>query len=389
MNVLIFSGDYWPDSGGIAAHVRQVSRALARREVRVTVVGGHVLPLPLGPARQTPSSPNLRVIAIRRTGPRGVRLVWFLVRAYWQLRGMASQEWDVVHFHNFVPDGLLLGLRRWPKAKGRILTNHSDILLRAVDQGRSLAFFRLLSRSVDGVIAPSRELEAKSRLILRDDQLSTYIPNGVDVDLFTPGDVDQEALRGLGVDRTAKVVLAVRRHDPKCGLDLLMRAVPAVASAHPEVRICLIGDGPETSTLKNLAADLGVEGWVRFVGYVQHDRLPPFYRSASLSVLPSVYEAVSLSGLESLACATPVVGTSVGGIPEFVKHGQTGLLVEPGSPAGLADAINDLLDRPDLRGTMGIEGRRVVMADFSWDRVASDTLDFYRQVLESRDTGAG
>jgi glycosyltransferase involved in cell wall biosynthesis len=262
------------------------------------------------------------------------------------------------------------------------MTNHSDLLLRLLDEDRSLAPYRWLLRSVGGVIGPSQELQAKSQLLLRGNQRCVYIPNGVDAEFFTPGPAEAEAMQALGANTENRVVLATRRHDPKCGLDLLIRAVPHVIDAHPEALFSLVGDGPQTTTLKNLAHTLGVNQWVRFVGYVPHDQLPRYYRAAYVSVLPSVYEAVSLSGLESLACATPVIGTRVGGIPEFVDEGRTGMLVEPNSPADLARAITWLLDRPDTRDSMATAGRRAVQATFSWDRIAESTVRFYAELLQ-------
>ena len=389
MKVLMFSGDYWPDAGGIASHVGHMARALTRQGIRVTVIGGHLKPVRQVSVGESSQSKNLHEVMIRRTGPRGVRLAWFLLRAYRELSRMASQEWDIVHYHNFVPDGILLGLSNWPRAVERVMTNHSDVLLRALDKGTSLAPFRLLLRSVTGVIAPSQELKEKSELLLRQGQRCTYIPNGVDVSVFTPGPVEPHFLAALGVGSGNKVILATRRHDPKCGLDLLLRAVPLVIRAHPEAIFCLIGDGPQTSALRRLSVELGVDKWVRFQGYIQHDRLPGYYRASYLSVLPSVYEAVSLSGLESLACATPVIGTKVGGIPEFVHDGRTGVLVEPGSPSELARAITWMLEHPGVRETMAAEGPREVSANFSWEKAAMSTVSFYSELLESTETRAG
>jgi len=108
--------------------------------------------------------------------------------------------------------------------------------------------------------------------------------------------------------------------------------------------------------------------------------LPKLYSLAEFSLLPSIYEAVSLSGLESLACGTPVIGTNVGGIPEFIKNGKTGFLVEPKSSQAIADAANRMLDTPELLSQMRRDCREFVVSDFSWRSVAKKTIAYYESL---------
>ncbi|MGH9428815.1 MAG: glycosyltransferase [Terriglobia bacterium] len=103
--------------------------------------------------------------------------------------------------------------------------------------------------------------------------------------------------------------------------------------------------------------------------------------------MPSLYEAVSLSGLESLSCSVPVIGTRVGGIPEFVLHEDTGLLVEPRSPEALADILITILAHPELRAYMSRRGRALAFEYYSCDPVARRTLDFYTHLAETKREG--
>ncbi len=133
-----------------------------------------------------------------------------------------------------------------------------------------------------------------------------------------------------------------------------------------------------------MAKELGIENSVRFLGKVNHNQLPILLRSSYISVLPSLYEAVSLSGLESMACGVPVVGTNVGGIPEFVIPSRTGLLIEPKSSQMLADAIIQLLDNKPLRDEMSRECRELIVNNFSWQKIANKTLDFYIDLIRGK-----
>jgi glycosyltransferase involved in cell wall biosynthesis len=132
--------------------------------------------------------------------------------------------------------------------------------------------------------------------------------------------------------------------------------------------------------------------WIREM--LPKDRVITLYTHAAIFVCPSVYEPFGIINLEAMACETPVVATAVGGIPEVVVPGETGLLVpieaasatdvEPRNPArfsrDLADAINVLLDDPALRQSMGGKARTRVEQHFSWTSIARQTLDFYQQV---------
>jgi spore coat protein SA len=110
---------------------------------------------------------------------------------------------------------------------------------------------------------------------------------------------------------------------------------------------------------------------VHFVGYVREPLLQQFYRRADVQVVPSVAdEAFGLVCVEAMASGTPVVAAAVGGIPEIVVDGDCGLLVEPGSAAAIAGAVNHLLGRPMLRRRLGERGRRLVEERFTWNVIA-------------------
>jgi glycosyltransferase involved in cell wall biosynthesis len=195
MKILLFSADYWPDPGGIAAHVYYLSRALAEAGADVTVLGGHLAPIPHPSGK--PTGPGIfREITIQRKGPRLFRGLWFLLRSWQTLNRLASERWDVIHYHNFLPDGLLLGLLPWPKAKIRVMTNHSDILLKAIDRRKNPIIFRWTVRQVNGIIAPTPELRHKSDVIQHPGQVITYIAsvirNGhVASHLYLPGAISR------------------------------------------------------------------------------------------------------------------------------------------------------------------------------------------------------
>jgi glycosyltransferase involved in cell wall biosynthesis len=163
-------------------------------------------------------------------------------------------------------------------------------------------------------------------------------------------------------------------------LDILLTAMPRVLRRHT-VELKIIGTGPRLEEYAALAQKLGVEGQVHFLGFVDPSEMSSQYATADLFALPSRMESFPLVLLEAMAGGLPVVATDVGGIPELVAHGETGLLVPPNDPDALADAINDLLDDPQTMERMGERGRQLVSDQYTWDRVAERIAGYFRDIL--------
>jgi glycogen(starch) synthase len=164
------------------------------------------------------------------------------------------------------------------------------------------------------------------------------------------------------------------------GLDMLLEALPGILASHP-VHLHVIGAGPGEGPFREQAARLLVGDHVTFHGFVQQDRLAPYYRNADLVVLPSRRESFGLVLAEAMAAGRPVVASRVGAIPEVVKDGVTGLLIPPEDPKACADAITSLLDNPDRMREMGRKGQERARASFTWEKVAERVSAGYRRLL--------
>jgi len=213
--------------------------------------------------------------------------------------------------------------------------------------------------------------------LLRDRGLSAaqtpVVPNGTDPQHFRPHDASA-LRRHLGLpDR--RIALTVGRLVRRKGVDTVLRALPAIAENCPDVAYVVVGTGPDQSRLERLAQRLGVDNRVQFVGKVDHDRLPLYYSAADLFAMPAREDPPDVEGfglvfLEANACGTPVIGARTGGIPDAVRHGETGLLVPPNAPAAFAEAATRLLTAPALADTLGQQGRHYVAKTAHWDRIA-------------------
>jgi glycosyltransferase involved in cell wall biosynthesis len=119
---------------------------------------------------------------------------------------------------------------------------------------------------------------------------------------------------------------------------------------------------------------------VTFLGWVPNTALPPYYRAAAVSVIPSLEEGFGIPAAEAMGCEVPVVATDAGGLPEVVEHEVTGLVVPRGDSGALASAIGRLLDDEELRRRMGLAGRERALRLFDWDRTAEQFEQVYRDL---------
>jgi glycosyltransferase involved in cell wall biosynthesis len=176
-------------------------------------------------------------------------------------------------------------------------------------------------------------------------------------------------------------ILAIGRHVPQKGLDVLLRAYTIAKPAGHDLLIA--GDGPQTLELKSLAAELGIGSNVQFLGAVSHDKAVSLFAGCSFFVLPSRHEPMGIVNLEAMAAGKAVVASRVGGVPELVVDGQTGMLVDADNPTALAAALGSVSADPELRRRLGAAGRERV-ALFSWPALADQYESVYRQVMQER-----
>jgi phosphatidylinositol alpha-1,6-mannosyltransferase len=174
-------------------------------------------------------------------------------------------------------------------------------------------------------------------------------------------------------------ILTVARLDWHKGFDTVIRALPAVRARHPTVRYAIAGVGAARAWLERLVAETGVGDAVRFLGFVPDDDLPALYNAADLFVLASrrhdlLVEGFGIAVVEASASGLAVLGGREAGVPDAIREGETGLLVDPYDPAAVAAGINRLLGDAELRRRMGAAGRRAVESYYNWDRVARDLM---------------
>ena len=205
------------------------------------------------------------------------------------------------------------------------------------------------------------------------------IRNGIDTSEYAP-DPSTDALLAHGVDPGRPYVLFVGRITRQKGLPVLLRAA---ASLDPSAQLVLCAGAADTPELAEEVSDLvaGLPNAVWIPAMLPKPEVIQLMTHAAVFACPSVYEPLGIVNLEAMACATAVVASRTGGIPEVVDDGVTGLLVPPDDPPALAGALNALLADPARAAAMGAAGRSRAVAEFSWSTVATRTAALYTELL--------
>ena len=408
MRIALFTNEYPPNVyGGAGVHVEYLSRELARADG-----GAHQVDV-LCFGDQNATSGNLRVRGVAPSlrftppDPRHAKLLDALLRDLAMVGAVESP--DVVHCHTWYSH--LAGcLARALSGAPLVLTTHSLEPHRPwkVEQlgsayHASTWIERTAYGNADGVVAVSQAM--------KEDVQSLYgvapervrvIHNGIDPDEYRPRP-SPSTLRRLGVDPDVPIVLFVGRITRQKGILHLVRAIKYLK---PGVQVVLCAGAPDTEAIATEMTELVAQAtrdaetrivWIPEM--LSKEDVIALYTHAEVFVCPSVYEPFGIINLEAMACETPVVAAAVGGIPEIVVPGETGLLVpleseggespEPRNPEGfsraLAAAVNDLMmAAPERRADMGKAARTRVLRHFSWTHIAEMTLEFYRELIERR-----
>jgi glycosyltransferase involved in cell wall biosynthesis len=279
---------------------------------------------------------------------------------------------------------LLAGSRRPPIV---VHTFHGHVLRGYFGPFRSL-FFRLLER---WLAARTTALVAVSPQV-RDDLVALRVARrerfvvirlGIELEERVAAEHDGrlESRRYLGIPDDRFAVGWIGRMTAVKRTDDVLLAFKRLRDSGVDACLCMVGDGPDREQLERRAHELGVVRDTLFLGY-QED-VAPFYAAFDALVLPSGNEGTPVSAIEALAAGRPVVATRVGGVPDVVRDGEDGFLVEAGATDELADRLARLARDPSLREQMGKEGRARVLPRYAVDRLVEDVDRLYRALLSA------
>jgi glycogen synthase len=404
MRIAILTNEYPPYVyGGAGVHVEYLTRELAaldsgRHHVRVLCFGDQRL-----------SSPSLEVHGV--AAPDGLpardprHAKFFATMAQNLTMSGLLDDIDVVHCHTWYTH--LAGcLVKYLQQVPLVLTTHSlephrpwKVEQLGTAYHASSWVERTAYENADGVVAVSASMQQDVQSIyhVRPDRIR-IIHNGIDLQEYRPRP-DPSVLARHGIDPGVPFVLFVGRITRQKGI---IHLVNAIRYFRPGVQVVLCAGAPDTPAIAEEMKEAVERArqhtsnriiWIPEM--LPRPEVITLYTHAAIFVCPSVYEPFGIINLEAMACETPVVASAIGGIPEVVDHGETGLLVtpeaightevEPRNPEqfarDLAAAVNTLLADPDLRQEMALKARERVERLFSWTAIATRTLGFYEDLV--------
>jgi glycogen(starch) synthase len=249
-----------------------------------------------------------------------------------------------------------------------LLASMRTAVVDAGDAATIPLFESALLHHATSITSPSRDLANRVRTFFNVPRPIRFVPNPVDTDAFRPANDDGDGVR----------VCFVGRFEERKGIRTLLEAIPLVLEKCPDVTFEIVGSDHDglAATFEPRYRDN-----VEFRGRVPLSELPAVYQRSTFAVVPSVYDNSPYTAIEPMACGRPVVGTTGGGIPEYVLHATRGLIVPSGDPAALANAIFTLVEDPSRRTEMGRNARSWVVEHLSIPSVADLMINEYQRLL--------
>ena len=362
MRVLVWAGSFLPRIGGVEVLVDRLVRTLGRRGIEFLIVapaetgapaedvhaGTPVHRFPFQDALAAPDIPGISRIR-RRVA---------------ELKARFAP--DLVHIHAFHP-GLLFHLETAAAGHARsILTLHDWPPL---SFGPETVPGRVV-RTADRVVACSEATLALARRAVPEiGPVASVVLNGAPAPALRPAPLPFDPPR----------ILYLGRLVPQKGVDRLVDAVASLSARWPAARLVIAGDGTARADLERRVSAHGLTARTEFAGWIPPDEVPALINRCTLVVVPSLgHEDFGLVAVEAARMARPVVATRVGGLPEVVQHGRTGLLAPDGDAGALAEAIATLLAGTDTATRLGQAARRRAGRRFSWSAYARSYLALYR-----------
>ena len=318
--------------------------------------------------------PGAQVLpALRVTSRNWLIRKFEVLRNTWAFRStVRAFEPDIVHVHR-VADSITNLLWYWGIKNLFVSTWGSDVIDDYSAEIRTSFYRRFMFKQAQVITATSHFLAEVTRHYT--DKEVHVVPFGVDCQLFRPTE---------RINTTTAVTLGFVKHlKLKYGPEHLIRAMGLVVDRHPQTRLLMAGSGELRSPLEKLTGQLGLTRNVSFLGAIEHRQVPELLRNVDIFVMPSIREEFGVAAVEAQAMEIPVVSTRVGGVPEVVLDGETGILVEPGDSEQLAQAILTLIENPALRRQMGKRGREHVLANYRWEDNAALMENLYQRIVHS------
>lgn len=366
--------------GGMELGVLRQSNALCRRGFKVSIIYLDEKQ----PEAEALLDPEVNTIRVRKTPGIDWKIILRLAQH------LRTQQVDIVHTHNWTT--YLYGVLAARVSRVPIIIHgeHGRDTETQDTHWKRILVRRLLARMCHHLTAVSTDIQF---MMLRTWRLAphkvSFLPNGVDLQKYRPPKNRSVAKARIGLRNDAPVIgTIIGTFRPIKGLPCILHAMSAVCRNYPTAQLVIVGDGDSRKDMLLLTRKLGIGHRVHFLG--KRTNIPEILGAMDVYVNASLYEGMSNTILEALACGVPVVATAVGGTPKLLRDGKYGILVPPHAPEEISRAICRLLATPELRHKYAVHGRQLIEMHHSFELMIQNYERLYRRLFAmSRRKGRG
>lgn len=302
----------------------------------------------------------------------GYFMYWGIKKTIKELR--KTFKFDIIHAHMAIPVGFSAMLLNKIYKVPLVVTIHGQDFQYTIQKNEACRRneFKVLSFS-DSIITVSNKLKniVKSESFI--DKVSV-INNGIN-----PEELDLDDNECKYID--SRILLSVASLIKTKGIDINLKAVSKLIKKYPDIKYYVIGGGEEEANLKNLAEELHIKDSVVFLGRLPHKEVMKYMGKSSIFVLPSWQEGFGIVYIEAMAHGKPVVAVRGEGIEDVIVHGENGFLVEPQDVDDVVKVLDFILENAEKAAEIGVNARKIVMNNYTWQRNAEKTIDIYKSLI--------
>lgn len=378
MNIAIFASAFFPHFGGVEEVCRNLALEYTRRgHETIVLTARHPDSLP---SCETVQGTEVRRFAWKMPNSSPSGMLRF-ARSYpadlaAAVRLLRQRKIDLIHVHCLSANGFYaLGAARLTGLP-LVVTTHGE---RTMDAGKLYQKSATANWTFKRLMAQAAYVTACSEQTLDDARQFVGSPlTGKSCPVYSGYSQEEFEAGPTSYPHPRPYLLGIGRVVPQKGFDVLIDAYARLSARRTDAPDLLIaGDGPERESLQKRASDLGLTDRVHLIGFADRPTAVSLFRGCEMFVLPSRHEPQGIVNLEAMACAKPVIASRVGGVPEIVLDGVTGLLVPSEDASALALALESLLADPDRARALGEAGQARATAEFTWPRIADQYFEIY------------
>lgn len=375
------SHDYFPNIGGIAVYTHELSKALNKIGNDVSILTYYYA---THKKIRLEYIDGIRVYRIPILKVKKIEDLQYQNRMSRFINEFQEKEnVDVIHWQTLNKDSKMM--RKVNVCGVEIYTNHLS-WFRMLYNNRQFKKIKSLVGDPDYIICPSNETKDMTEKLYGRSKCQ-FIPNGVDNSELTMNESEKhEIKKELGIEKEDKILITTNRMEPIKGMEYFIKSIPTILENHPNISICIVGDGSQEKKLKQWLDSQKINSKkIIFLGRKKNSEVKQLVAASDIYIQPSLMEGCSIAIIEAMACGKPVIACDIGGNPDIVEHNKTGILVKEKDSQAIFKAIDYLLANPKIAKSLGENGLNKVESSLNWKAIADEVDGVYDFVLRVKD----